>query len=159
MSDTAITMTKASITIVLSLFFKGIWGLIIPLGLLIICMLADYITGLMASSYKGEKITSAKSIKGIYKKCSMLILVITGAIIDMLILYMTQMAGFELGITYNCLISCIICLWLDFNELISITENLRDMDTPVPFFMMPLLKLIKDKTERAVDIPDSEKKE
>lgn len=157
MNDTTIIVTKASVVTILSLFFRGIWGLIIPLGALLICMITDYITGLMASKYKNEQITSARSVKGIYKKCSMLILVVIGAIIDLLIIYMMQIAGFTLG--FKCIFCCAICLWLVFNELISIVENLSNMDTNIPGFLMPFLKLIKNKTERAVDIPDSEEKE
>ncbi len=152
MNDTAIIVTKASIVTILSLFFKGIWGLIIPLCVLLVCMIIDYITGLMASKYKNEQITSAKSIKGIYKKCSMLILVVIGAIIDLLIIYMIQIAGFTLE--FKCIFCCVICLWLVFNELISIVENLSNMDTNIPGFLMPFLKLIKNKTEQAVDVSE-----
>ena len=157
MNDTAIIVTKASIVAIISLFFKGIWGLIIPLAALVVCMIIDYITGLMAAKYKNQQITSARSIKGIYKKCSMLILVVIGAIIDLLIIYMVQIAGFTLQ--FKCIFCCVICLWLVFNELISIVENLSNMDVNIPGFLMPFLKLVKNKTEQAVNIPDSEEKE
>lgn len=148
------TIIKASVSIIFSLFFKGFYSVLIPLIVLIVCELFDYVTGLMAARYKGEEITSEKSIQGIIKKVSMLLLVVVGAIVDLLIIYSSQMFGFDFGIEYKCFICCVICIWLVFNELISITENLRDMDAPIPVFMMPLLKLIKKKTEESVKVPD-----
>lgn len=156
MNDTTITLTKVGIVAILTTFFRGAWALLIPAEVLVICMVIDYATGIMAARYRDEVVTSEKSSKGIIKKISMLILVIVGIITDLLIVYAVQGMGLVLPFAYNCFISCIICLWLVCNELISITENLRDMESPIPVFMLPLLKLIRKTAEKTVKTEEDE---
>lgn len=149
-------ITKAMVVAVLSTFFSGVWALVIPLVLLIICEIIDYVTGVMAADSRGQEVKSEKSYAGIKKKVSMLLLVLVGVLIDLLLLYCTSIMGLNLPAICTFLFSCVICLWLICNEIISITENLRDMEAPIPIFLIPVLKLIKIKVEESVTVDQEE---
>lgn len=78
----------------------------------------DYITGMIASLYKGNKLSSKKSIKGIYKKIGHWLLVLTGLVIDICLLNYLKIEipfGFSIGSA--------VAIWLSINEIISILEN------------------------------------
>ena len=67
--------------------------LAIPVLLLVSCNLIDYITGLMASKYRNQKMDSYKGIRGITKKICMWLLVGVGVIVDQLLSYSANVAG------------------------------------------------------------------
>ena len=73
---------KAIFTAVFAFLSALLGVLAVPVILLVACNLIDYATGLMASKYRAQDINSYKSIRGIFKKVSMWLLVVVGAIID-----------------------------------------------------------------------------
>ena len=73
---------KAIFTAVFAFLSALLGVLAVPVILLVVCNLIDYATGLMASKYRAQDINSYKSIRGIFKKVSMWLLVVVGAIID-----------------------------------------------------------------------------
>lgn len=133
--------------------FLGI--LYIPVMLLILCNLIDYITGLMAVKYrKNATISSYQSFRGIAKKISMWLLIVVGTIVDQLLKYTTSTIGMTLPFTF--LIACIVAVWLVCNELISILENIKDIGVNLPAFLLPLVKNIKSQTESSLDVDEKE---
>lgn len=80
--------------------------------------LIDYVTGIIASLYKGKKISSKKSIRGIYKKMGHWLLVLTGLVIDICLL-----KYLKIEIPFGFSIGSAIAIWLSVNEIISILEN------------------------------------
>lgn len=119
------------------------------------CNLIDYATGLMASKYRAQDINSYKSIRGIFKKVSMWLLVVVGAIIDEMLLYASTSIGWKSPVTF--LIACVVAMWLICNEIISILENIQDMGVNIPAFMQPLVKHIRSQVEDQVKVDnDSE---
>jgi toxin secretion/phage lysis holin len=130
-------------------FFSALAGwlsiLAIPVLILVICNVIDYITGLIASKYRGQAIDSYKGFRGIAKKVCMWLLIAVGAMIDWLIIYAGQNVG--IAIPVNFLISCIVAIWLIANEIISILENMVDIGVSIPPFLMPLVKNIKKQVE------------
>lgn len=139
-------------------FLTSILGvLFIPVMLLVSCNVIDYITGLMATPNRDEKVSSYKSIRGIFKKVAMWLLVIVGAIIDQLIKYSVDTLGVNLPFTF--VIACIVAVWLVCNELISILENLADIGTPLPGFLEKIVYYIKDQTELKVDTENTNNSE
>ena len=72
---------KAIFTAVFAFLSALLGVLAVPVILLVVCNLIDYMTGLMASKYRAEDINSYKSIRGIFKKVSMW-LEISGDILD-----------------------------------------------------------------------------
>ena len=123
--------------------FLGI--LYVPVMLLLGCNIVDYITGLCATKKRGVKLSSYRSIAGIFKKVGMWLLVIVAWILDEVIEYSTESIGLHFHIMF--LASCIVAVWLVFNEIISILENLTDIGVPIPAFLMPLVSRLKSTTE------------
>ena len=126
-----------------------------PVILPVVCNLIDYATGLMASKYRAQDINSYKSIRGIFKKVSMWLLVVVGAIIDEMLLYASASIGWKSPVTF--LVACVVAMWLICNEIISILENIQDMGVNIPAFMQPLVKHIRSQVEDQVKVDnDSE---
>lgn len=125
--------------------FSWLGILAIPVLLLVGMNVLDYITGLTASKYRKEKITSYKSIRGIYKKVFMWVLIIIGWSMDILINYAVQYMG--LGIKIPFVVATVVTVWLVCNEMISILENLIVIGVKIPPFLMPIAKLIKGQVE------------
>lgn len=135
------------ITTATSLLASILGVLYIPTILLVICNIIDYITGLMAAKYRPEGgISSYKSVRGIFKKVNMWLLVVVGAIIDELIKYSIKTVGVDIPFTF--LVACIVAIWLICNELISILENIKDSGIKIPPFLLPLVKSIKSQAEQ-----------
>lgn len=145
---------KTIFTLIFS-FISSILGILaVPVLLMILCNVIDYITGLMASPYRKQDINSYKSMKGILKKICMWLLVIVGAIIDQLILYASDLTGIHLPFTF--LVACVVAIWIVCNEIISILENIQDMGVEMPGFLEPIVKNIKSQVEHEVKIEDEE---
>lgn len=148
----------------IKVFFTGVFGLLssllgvlaVPVLLMVCCNVIDYITGLMATSYRSEDINSYKSIRGIMKKVCMWLLVVVGAIIDQLLIYASDTVGITLPFTF--LVACVVAIWIICNEIISILENIKDMGVMLPAFLEPLVRNIKSQVEDKAAI-DKEKNE
>lgn len=129
--------------------FTALFGwlgiLAIPVLLLVGMNLTDYITGLYAAKYREQKVTSYRSIRGIYKKVFMWVLIIIGWVMDILINYTVQYMG--LGIKIPFVVATVVTVWLICNEVISTLENLIDIGVDIPPFLMPIVKLIKGQVE------------
>ena len=107
------------------------------------------------SKYRAQDINSYKSIRGIFKKVSMWLLVVVGAIIDEMLLYASTSIGWKSPVTF--LVACVVAMWLICNEIISILENIQDMGVNIPAFMQPLVKHIRSQVEDQVKVDnDSE---
>ena len=140
-------ITKESIAVVgiLATVTSFLGTLAIPVYLLVACNLIDYITGIIASNNRGQRLSSYKGISGIYKKVGMYLLIIVGVFVDIMIHYITSSVGWEIKVNY--IVGCVVAIWLVLNEIISILENLNDVGTPMPPFLMPLVKMIKGQVE------------
>ena len=125
---------------------NSIFGILaIPIVLLVGCNIIDYVTGILASKFRGQEISSYKGIKGITKKIGMWLLVVVGAIIDELVVYSVAQLG--LVCPFSFMIAAVVAVWIICNELISILENLKDMEVPLPDFLMKLAVNIKSQIE------------
>ncbi len=137
----------ATIAISAGMDFLGI--LAIPVFLMVGCNLIDYITGLTASKYRDEQINSYKGMRGIVKKVCMWLLVVVGAVVDMLIKYTTQTMGFNIQVPF--IVATLVTVWIVINEIISILENLVDIGIELPPFLMPIVRRIKKEIETVTD--------
>ena len=111
----------------------------------------------MASKYRAQDINSYKSIRGIFKKVSMWLLVVVGAIIDEMLLYASTSIGWKSPVTF--LVACVVAMWLICNEIISILENIQDMGVNIPAFMQPLVKHIRSQVEDQVKVDNDSESE
>ncbi|MBQ2803961.1 MAG: phage holin family protein [Lachnospiraceae bacterium] len=148
---------KATVIAVTSALMSWLGILAVPVFILVGCNVIDYITGLLAASYRTEPINSYKGIRGIIKKVCMWLLVLIGAWIDILINYAIECAG--IGLTIPFVVATIVAVWLVVNEIISILENMIDIGVDMPPFLMPVAKYIKKKAEETAEIIEQEERE
>lgn len=143
---------KALITAFLSAIAGWLGILAIPVLVLVLCNVIDYITGLVAAKYRNEPVNSYKGFRGIAKKVCMWLLIVVGAMADWLIIYAGQTIGITIPVSF--LIACVVAIWLIVNEFISILENIKDIGAPIPPFLMPLMKNVKKQVEDKATIKD-----
>ena len=140
---------KGMITALVSAFFSFFGLLAVPILLLVLSNLVDYITGLMATANRKEQISSYKSIKGIFKKVAMYLLIIVGFMIDVLIGYTISSLG--ISFEFPQIVACVVAVWLVCNEIISILENMIDMNAKIPPFLLPIVNKIKESMENSIN--------
>ena len=136
---------KAVFITIWSFLFSWLGILALPVVLLVAGNVTDYITGILASQYREERVNSYKGIRGIYKKVGMWILIFVGWMMDMLVNYTVQYIGLTIALPY--VVATIVAVWLICNEIISILENLIDMEVDIPPFLMPMARMIKGQVE------------
>lgn len=120
-------------------------NLAVPVYVLLACNIIDYITALIAAPKRGEKVDSLKGFQGLKKKVLMYLLIAVGWLIDTLVNYAAQQVRPDFRQPY--IVAVVVALWLAFNEMLSIIENVADADGPVPPFLKRLIKNLKKKTE------------
>lgn len=143
----AIKLALAAAAAALMTYFAQI---IIPVVILCLVMLIDYITGVHAAYVKHE-LSSRTGILGILKKLSYLAMVAVACVID----YVLSVAGSQVGLVISVqFVALLVIFWLIINELISILENVDEIGGPVPPFVVKLLYRLKVSTEDAM--PDDD---
>ena len=129
--------------------FAGInaWlgNLAIPVYVLLACNVIDYVTALIAAPKRGQEIDSLKGFNGLKKKVLMYLLIAMGWLLDVLVNYAAQQVRPDFKQQF--VVSIVVALWLAFNEMLSIVENISDAGGPVPPFLKKMIKSLKKKTE------------
>ena len=123
-------------------------SLAIPFYILVMTNILDYLTGIWAAVYRGERVSSDVGFHGIVKKVCMWLLVLAGYIVDYIVVSMGHTMHIEFG--FSCLVAAAVVFWLLANELISILENIADIGVPMPAFLLKAVELVKEKTEYSV---------
>ena len=131
------------------MYYLGI--IAVPIMVLIVAMVIDYITGMSAAWYNSE-LSSKKGIKGIVKKISYLALVVVAMIIDWLISQGLQQINVDFH--YSVFFAVLVTVWLIINELISVLENLSRMGVPIPNFLKKLINRLKTTVDKGDDQSD-----
>lgn len=134
----------AAITSV-GLYFKG---LAVPLVILGIVMLMDYITGI-AGAWMLRQLCSRIGVVGIIKKLAYLCAVAVAIVVDYVIQHAAGQAGLDLSGFY--MFGLLVTIWLILNECISIIENISEMGVPLPAFLVAIVEKLKKTTEAQGD--------
>lgn len=121
----------------------------VPVVVLLIMMVVDYLTGMTAAWMRGE-LSSKVGAKGILKKVGYMALIVVAAGVDYLI--WAGVAAVQVDIGYKMWFGLLVAVWLIINEMISILENLSRMDVPLPDFLVKAI-------EKAKNSIDTKKKE
>ncbi len=150
MNEMHLAYLKAGVTAIMATISAALGNLYVPVMLMVLCNVIDYVTGLMAVGSRDEKLSSYKSFRGVVKKVCMWLLVVVGVIIDELIKYAADVGAVELPFTF--LVACIVAIWIICSELISILENMIDIGVNLPPFLMPLIKLIPKTAEEKASV-------
>ena len=124
-------------------------SLAVPFYLLVLTNLLDYITGIGAAVYRGERVSSETGFHGIAKKVCMWLLVLVGYIVDYIIKSMGHTMHIQFG--FECLVAGAVVFWLLANELISILENVADIGVPMPSFLLKAVEFVKEKAEQSAE--------
>lgn len=138
-------VTKGIVAVIVGGLTAFLGDLAIPIYVLVACNVIDYATGLMSAKARGEQISSYKGIQGIAKKIGQWLLVLVGWLLDVLIAYAVHHVSPELSVPI--VVAIIVAVWLGFNEVISILENLGDMGVPMPPFLKKIVQNLKGKIE------------
>lgn len=118
--------------------------LLVPLIVMLVVMVIDYGTG-MAEAYISHTLNSRIGVTGILKKIGYIIAVTVGIVADYLI--SSALGNCGINIPINCCIGMIVTVWFIINELISILENLSEIGTPLPKFLISIVKRLKTTVE------------
>ena len=117
----------------------------IPIFVLLVFMILDYLTGLASAWIKCE-LSSRTGITGIIKKVMYLVLIAVGIGADWVINFGLSDIGIEFESGY--LIGLLITIWLILNELMSILENVGEINGHTyPKFLKDILSHIKKAIE------------
>lgn len=142
------TTIQAVLTAAFTALTYYVGQLSIPIIVLAVVMVIDYITG-MVSAWHNSELSSKKGLFGIVKKLCYLALVCVGMGVDWLI----YSGMVQIGITtnYTIFFGILVAIWLIINELISILENLNRIGVPLPKFITSVVKKLKNTVEKSVD--------
>lgn len=145
---------EKSILSVMGAWISNKLGLLFPaLGLLMVLMIIDYISGMLAAKKEALENpgdsrygwSSKRSILGIYKKLGYMLTILVAVSIDYLIFKFTKEIGLEFG--SNTIFGLLVTVWFIINELISILENIGRMGTELPDFLKKVLSELKSDLE------------
>ncbi len=148
MNSTEVKTIQAVVSAVITglLYYLGIVA--VPIIILVIAMIIDYITGMM-SAWLNAELSSKKGIKGIVKKISYLALVAVAMIVDWLIFQGLRQINIDMK--YSVFFAVLVAVWLIINELISVLENLSRMGVPIPNFLKKIIDRLKNTVDEKGD--------
>jgi len=146
---------KLVVVVVFTALSGWLGMLAVPVILLFVLASFDYVTGLAAAKYRGNKISSYKGFQGIMKKVCLFYLIAVGAILDYTLLYASQYIGVDARV--NFVIASFVAVWLICNEIISILENMKDMNVNFPPFLEKLTQNIRTQMENETAVDDGKK--
>ena len=112
----------------------------IPIALLFIVMVLDYLSGIANAYTKGEW-SSKSGLRGIIKKVGYMGVVIVAAVFDWLIY--SGLKGIGVSFDGSYYFGLIVAIWLIINECISILENLGELGVPLPGFLLKGIKKLQ----------------
>ena len=118
--------------------------LIFPVVILVLVMVADYVSG-MARSWVKNELSSRVGIVGIVKKVCYAFAVAVAIVADWIIQAAAAQMGLDLGTMY--FFALIVTVWLIINECISILENISEIGVPLPPFLLALMEKLKKTAE------------
>ena len=122
------------------------------LGLLLVLMVIDYVSGMAASAIeaidhpddKQYGWSSKKGAKGIAKKVAYLCVIAVSMVIDYIVIRTSGVLGVALP---NTMLSLLVSVWYLLNEALSIIENAGRIGAPVPNWLMKYIAALKDKID------------
>ena len=129
----------------LAAFAVYMGALAVPIIVLMVMMIIDYLSGMSAAWVHGD-LSSRVGAKGIVKKVGYMALIVVAMGVDYLIYSGFAAANIEVG--YNMWFGLLVAVWLIINEMISILENLSKLGVPIPDFLTKVIQRLKSSAER-----------
>lgn len=148
---------QAVLTAAVTAFAVYFNAIAVPLIVLLVMMIIDYISG-MSAAWREGTLNSKKGVDGIIKKVGYMALVAVAMGVDYLIF--SGFTAVNVSIGFNMLFGILVAVWLIINEMISVLENLSRIGVPIPQFLTKVVKRLKISAEGKADkITESEEKE
>lgn len=148
---------QGAVSAILAWLSLRLGALFLPLAILMILMVVDYISGMLAS--KAEAIehpddpaygwSSRKGILGILKKVGYMVVIAAAVCLDQIILRSLGGAGVE--VPAEAVFGLIVTVWFVLNELLSVIENAGRMGAPVPPWLAKYIAILKGKIDQQHD--------
>ena len=139
---------EKSILSVMGAWVSNKLGLLLPaLGLLMVLMIIDYISGMLAAKKEAfeNPALEREAYVGIYKKVGYMLTILVAISIDYLIFKFAEEIGLDFG--SNTIFGLLVTVWFIINELISILENVGRMGAELPDFLKKALSELKNSIE------------
>lgn len=127
-------------TVAMAAFAVYFNALAVPLVVLVIMMVIDYITG-MVSAWINKDLSSREGIIGIVKKICYMALVAVAMGVDWLMY--CGISAAKITAAYDMWFGLLVAIWLIINEMISVLENLSRIGVPMPLFLTKAVKKLK----------------
>lgn len=153
---------QGAVSAILAWLAAWLGALYLPLIILMILMVTDYISGMLAS--KAEAIqhpeddsygwSSRKGVLGILKKTGYMIVIAAAVCLDRIIL--GSLAGVGVESPTKAMFGLIVTVWFVLNELLSNIENAGRMGAPVPSWLAKYIAILKGKIDRENDVDPEE---
>ena len=118
--------------------------ILVPLSLLFVVMLIDYISG-MSKAYINGEWSSKVGFRGIVKKVGYIGVIIVAAVMDWVLYSGLKGVGVDINMSYY--LGLIVTIWLLINECISVLENLGEIGVPLPSFLIRGIKKLQKNIE------------
>lgn len=139
---------QAIISAALAAFAAYMGALAVPIIVLMVMMIIDYLSGMSVAWSEGT-LSSKVGAKGIVKKVGYMALIVVAMGVDYLIYSGIAAANIEVG--YNMWFGLLVAVWLIINEMISILENLSKVGVPVPKFLITVIEKLKISAEKRTE--------
>lgn len=148
---------QAVLTAAVTAFAVYFNAIAVPLIVLLVMMIIDYISG-MSAAWREGTLNSKKGVDGIIKKVGYMALVAVAMGVDYLIF--SGFTAVNVSVGFEMLFGILVAVWLIINEMISILENLSRIGVPIPKFLTKAVKKLKITAEASGEkITESEEKE
>lgn len=145
---------QAIISAALAAFAPYLGALAVPIIVLMVMMIIDYLSGMSAAWATGS-LSSKVGAKGILKKVGYMALIVVAMGVDYLIC--SGIASTSLNIGYSMWFGLLVVFWLIINEMISILENLKKLDVPMPRFIEKIISKLKSSVDKESEEKTNEK--
>ena len=144
---------QAVLTAAVTAFAVYFNAIAVPLIVLLVMMIIDYISG-MSAAWREGTLNSKKGVDGIIKKVGYMALVAVAMGVDYLIF--SGFAAVNVSVGFEMLFGILVAVWLIINEMISILENLSRLGVPIPQFLTKVVKRLRISAEGKAEIKESE---
>lgn len=130
------------------------------LAILLIMMILDYITGMLAAreeaiEHPNDKRygwSSKKGAQGIIKKVGYLCIIAVAMVVDYIILHVATAIG--VAVSAKAFFALLVAVWYVLNELLSIIENAGRMGAQVPEWLRKYIAVLKETLDHQADNKD-----
>lgn len=122
----------------------------IPMVVLLILIILDYILGIAAAIKDEKKFDLSKAIWGAVKKVGYAIVILFAILVDLLLIQGINEIGWD--VPFRAIFSVAATVYLCGIEFFSGCRHLLTLGVPVPGFLVKFAEFLSEKAEKALDL-------